>query len=320
MTWSAQIGLGVDQLPDWYALLDRLECVLDSEIRVDEHCERLADSEEKSLSWLPWPSASFELFVPGVSTRGAQVTAALHGNSIAVEVVQRSLGTWSDWQLSVECACAIAEFAGVPVAVDGNGAHNTEDIRRDFLDDDDRYLDECREGARGLGHVIQSSGSCVHLEGPAGCAVIGKRTWGRLRTGALDDDDLAARLIDTALSSIEARGFEDLHKANPMEFRGASGQSVIALVLSPDQPTLLRNADFVVVSPDIEGSPGTTMYLLPIESLDAAFPGSTTWLDDRCCAVAALPRERWIERFALIRALLLPLDEVLSNGPAQIRH
>ncbi|MBN94434.1 MAG: hypothetical protein CL928_10230 [Deltaproteobacteria bacterium] len=320
MTWTAQIAIPVGQLPSWHALLDHIESVLDTEVRADEGCERLAAMDETGVSWLPWPTKSFELYVPGVSTRGMRVSAELRGTIIEVEVAQRSLATWSDWQLAVECACALGEFAGAPVRVDGRSEHSSDELRTRFLDDDDRYLDECREGAKGLGHLIQASGSNVHLEGPAGCAVIGQRTWARLQRVAMDDDDLAARLIDAALSSIEARGFEDLHQANPMEFRGASGQSVVALVLSPEQPTLLRNADFVLISPDIEGSPGTTMYLLPIESLDAAFPGSTTWLDDRCCALAALPRERWTERFARIRPLLLPLDEVLSSEPAKTGH
>ena len=54
--------------------------------------------------------------------------------------------------------------------------------------------------------------------------------------------------------------------------------------------------------------------------IEIAFPGLVSWLDDRNCALAAIPLSSWARRIEEIRPLLSEVDTFLDEQPAGIDH
>ena len=56
------------------------------------------------------------------------------------------------------------------------------------------------------------------------------------------------------------------------------------------------------------------LLVLPFENIDDALPGLPHWIDERTCAVPAIPRASWEARVAAMQPLLLSLQDLL-DGP-----
>lgn len=305
-------------LPDLAGLLDDLDQTFGAVIQLSTNQALDLDCGVRKVSWCPWPDERIELFIAGASTRGTDLILERSGNELRVRTVLKALSTWTDWQLGVEAACAVCErcgAAGIVCGEDNGELLDPEQLRSRLLDDDELYWNECEGGAMGIRRAVLEQGEIVRIGGPAGIAAIGPRTWGRVGASEADGEDLSGLLLDAMRLSIEARGFEGFHLANPMILDGRSGQSVVAQLVAPDRPTLLRETEYILLSEDLEGSAGAPLYLLPYEDLSKAFPALVSWLDDRNCALAAIPAASWARKIAEIMPLLSEVDQLLEQQP-----
>ena len=321
MALFLEIETTLEMLPELHALLDGLDQTFGTTIQLNTTQALDLDCGVRKVSWCPWPDEQIEVFVAGATTRGADVLLEKRGRELHIRVVLKALATWTDWQLGVEAACALCDLTqapGVLVGDDEDELRSPEELRRMLLDDDDAYWKECEGGAHGIRRAIVEQGEIVRIGGPAGLAAIGPRTWARLGAENQDGEALSELLLGAMRSSIEAHGFEGFHLANPMILDGRSGQSVVALLVAPDRPTLLRDAEFVLLSDNLESAAGAPLYLLPATDIETAFPGLVSWLDDRNCALAAIPQSSWARRLEEIRPLLSEVDEFLDRQPAQM--
>jgi len=310
-------------LPELPALLDRLDQTFGTTIQLNTTQALDLDCGVRKISWCPWPDERVEMFVAGATTRGADMLLEKHASELRIRIFLKALATWTDWQLGVEAACALCDLThapGILVGDEENELHNPEELRRLLLDNDDAYWKECEGGANGIRIAVVEQGETVRIGGPAGLAAIGPRTWARIGAENQEGEALSDLLLDAMRGSIEARGFEGFHLANPMILDGRSGQSVVALLVAPDRPTLLRDTEFVLLSDNLESTAGSPLYLLPTSDIEIAFPGLVSWLDDRNCALAAIPLSSWARRIEEIRPLLSEVDTFLDEQPAGIDH
>lgn len=322
MALFLEIETTLDLLPELPALLEGLDRTFGTTIQLNTTQALDLDCGVRKISWCPWPDERVEMFVAGATTRGTDILLENRGHELLIRICLKALATWTDWQLGVETACALCDLthaAGILLGDEENQLHDPEDLRRLLLDDDDVYWKECEGGATGIRLAIIEQGETVRIGGPAGLAAIGPRTWARLSADNHESDSLSELLLDAIRGSIEARGFEGFHLANPMILDGRSGQSVVALLVAPDRPTLLRDTEFLLLSDDLEGSAGSPLYLLPTNDIDRAFPGLVSWLDDRNCALAAIPQTSWKRRIEEIRPLLSEVDGFLDQQPSRDR-
>ncbi len=306
-------------LPELPALLDGLDRTFGTTIQLNTTQALDLDCGVRKISWCPWPDERVEMFVAGATTRGADILLEKQASELRIRIFLKALATWTDWQLGVEAACALCDLTqapGILVGDEEDELHNPEILRRLLLDSDDAYWKECEGGANGIRLSVVEQGEIVRIGGPAGLAAIGPRTWARIGAENQDGEALCDLLLDAMKSSIEARGFEGFHLANPMILDGRSGQSVVALLVAPDRPTLLRDTEFVLLSDNLESAAGSPLYLLPATDIEIAFPGLVSWLDDRNCALAAIPHSSWARRIEEIRPLLSEVDSFLDQQPA----
>ena len=319
MALFLEIETTLDLLPELPALLEGLDGTFGTTIQLNTTQALDLDCGVRKISWCPWPNERVEMFVSGATTRGTDILLENRGHELLVRICLKALATWTDWQLGVETACALCDLthaAGILVGEEERQLHDPEELRRLLLDDDEAYWKECEGGAMGIRRAILKQGETVRIGGPAGLAAIGPRTWGRLSADNHEGDSLSELLLDTIQSSIEARGFEGFHLANPMILDGRSGQSVVALLVAPDRPTLLRDTEFLLLSENLESTAGSPLYLLPANDIERAFPGMVSWLDDRNCALAAIPRTSWQRQIEAIRPLLSEVDAFLDQQPS----
>ena len=299
------------RLPDLDDLrLDAAER-LDLDVELDDDSRLLTHQGVRETSWCSWPRTFAGLFVPGASTRGVELDVEQAGAMLAVRVNVPALCTWADWRLGLAVGAELAELAGDGVRVEGEGSFLPEGLFQSFEQDDGRYLAECSAGAAALLTEVRK-GRVVRVGGPAGYAIVGPRTWLELSEAGSDPEELALALVDRIQASVELRGFEEYHLANPLQLDGPDGRTVVAAVLPPDQDTLLRDPQFVLMSDDLEVE-GATMWLLAFGKLDEAFPARLVWLDDRTAAMPAIPAEAWRRELERIRPWLTTVEELLDR-------
>jgi len=311
-----EIETSVGALPELAAILDDLDQTFGTIIQLNTAQALDLDCGVRKISWCPWPDDRIELFIAGASTRGTDLSLEKHGNDLKIRTCLKALATWTDWQLGVEAACVLSErtgAAGVRCGDEGDELLLPEQLRELLLDNDDLYWSECLSGATGIRRAVVEHGETVRIGGPAGLAAIGPRTWGRIGADTATEEDLSNILLDAMRGSIEARGYDGFHLANPMILDGRSGQSVTALLVAPDRPTLLRDTEYLLLCEDLEGAAGSPLYLLPYEDIDKAFPALVSWLDERNCALAAIPTGSWQRTIADIKPLLSEVDDFLEQ-------
>ncbi|MBJ93451.1 MAG: hypothetical protein CMP23_03150 [Rickettsiales bacterium] len=303
-------------LPPLANLLDELDQVFGTTVQLSTEQALDLDCGVRRASWCPWPDERVEMFITGATTRGADIILEKASGALRIRVCLKPLSTWTDWQLGVEAACALSEMTHCPaIQVTGEmpGLYEAEELRQRLLDEDDDYWRECEDGAQGIRSSIINHGEIVRIGGPSGIAAIGPRTWDRRGLSGQDPEQLSELLLEAIRHSIEARGFEGFHLANPMILDGRSGQSVVAQLIAPDRATLLRDPEFILLSADLESGAGSPLYLLPFEDLERAFPGRLSWLDDRNCALAAIPATSWTRHIEEIRPMLAEVDSFLAQ-------
>ncbi len=318
MALFLEIETTLHSLPELASVLDELDQTFGATVQLNTIQALDLDCGVRKVSWCPWPDERIELFIAGASTRGTDIIVEQQGSSVLLRVCLKALSTWTDWQLGVEAACVLADrsgAAGILCSEDSEQLQDPETLRKRLLDDDELYWNECEGGAMGIRRAVVEQGEIVRIGGPAGLAAIGPRTWAKFEGNPLDGEELSCVILDAMRASIEARGFEGFHLANPMILDGRSGQSVVALLVAPDQPTLLRDTEYLVLSEDLEGAAGAPLYMLPYEDIDKAFPASVAWLDDRNCALAAIPAASWARRLEEIKPMLLEVDQLLDQRP-----
>ncbi len=152
----------------------------------------------------------------------------------------------------------------------------------------------------------------MHRQYPAGYAIVGPRTWLELSKATPEPEELALALVERIQASVELRGFEEFHLANPLQLDGPDGRRVVAAVLPPDQDTLLRDPQYVLMSDDLEVA-DARMWLLPFGQLDEAFPARVVWLDDRTAAIPAIPADAWRRELERIRPWLTTVEGLLDE-------
>ena len=296
MAFIAQVLLPAGAVPELAALLEDVEREIDLDLVLDEQtlAAQLRERREGS-SWCPWPSPQLSVYVEGASTRGVDLSAVQKGSEIDLRVTVPVLATWTDWELGIR-------------------------LEPTFLTQDRYYLDEIEEGWSAIGTAI-AQGRRVRIGGPAGYASIGAYSWRRLREGSetLEEEiDLALRLVTMIQASIEVRGFESFAEANPMVLEGPGNRRVIASLLAPGQDIILRDPEFILLSADIEADDKVELMLLPFDRFEDAFPALGTWLDDRCCAVPAIPKESWSQHIQRIHPLLISVPDLLDTVPDEL--
>lgn len=311
MSFLLRARLEPARLPDLDDLCLDAGDRLGMEVELDEDTRLLLRRGERETSWCAWPRGFAGLFVPGASTRGVELDVEQAGASLSVRVNVPALATWADWRLGLALAGELAGLSDDGVRVQGEGSFLDEGLARRFEQDDARYLAECAAGAAALLDEVRR-GRVVRVGGPAGYAIVGPRTWLELSEGAEDPEDLALALVDRIQASVELRGFEDFHLANPLQLDGPDRRTVVAAVLPPDQPTLLRDPQYVLLSDDLEAA-DARMWLLPFARLDDAFPARAVWLDDRTAAIPAIPAESWSRELERIRPLLTTVEGLLDE-------
>ncbi len=323
MALFLEIETTLPVLPELPALLDRLDQTFGTTIQLNTTQALDLDCGVRKISWCPWPDERVEMFVAGATTRGADMLLEKHASELRIRIFLKALATWTDWQLGVEAACALCDLThapGILVGDEENELHNPEELRRLLLDNDDAYWKECEGGANGIRIAVVEQGETVRIGGPAGLAAIGPRTWARIGAENQEGEALSDLLLDAMRGSIEARGFEGFHLANPMILDGRSGQSVVALLVAPDRPTLLRDTEFVLLSDNLESTAGSPLYLLPTSDIEIASPGRGSCRDDLNRALAACPLRSWARRSESSRPLLSEVDTFLDEQPAGIDH
>lgn len=305
------IRTDVDDLPSLAALVEAAADRLGMDVQPDEVTAIAAAQGERSTSWCPWPHPRLALHVPGASTRGVELLATRGRDHCEVVVSIAALSTWADWRLGVAICGVLAGSSGT-LRVEGEGEFLAEGVLRHFEHDDQRYLSECVAGVASVEATVRQ-GRVARIGGPAGHAAIGPRTWIELMDEIGDPEDLPAALIDRIQGSIEARGFERYHEANPMWLDGRDGREVLAVVLAPEVDTLLRDPEYVLIGDDLESDGDVTMWLLPFHHLEAGLPGVARWIDDRTAAVASIGRDQWPDVLDRLRPLLLSVPDVLDR-------
>jgi hypothetical protein len=317
MAFILRATVPVDRLPPPDALLREASDRLQAEIRLDEPTESLRRRGRRDISWAPWPRAALGFYVPGASTRGADVQIEPAGGNVEVRVIQAVLCTWTDWRLGLALAAVLGRHGDGSLRVDGEGRFEASGLQMHFEDDDERWLLEIASGTAAVRAAVEDERRTVKIGGPAGVAAIGPRTWPDIaRDGP--DEELPLRLVERIQASIEARGFESFHKANPLCLDGRQGREVVACVLPPERATLLREPEYVLLGDDLERSVGAELFLLPFSRMEEAFPGVLSWLDERSCGVPALALSSWPQTLARVRPLLVPLAELLDAEPPEV--
>jgi hypothetical protein len=307
----------VDELPPLAALAEAATDRLGMSVEPDEVTAAAAARGGRSSSWCPWPHPHLALHVPGASTRGVELLATRAPDHYAVSITCPALGTWADWRLGLALGGVLAGPTGT-LSVPGEGEFLAEGLVRHFEDDDQRYLSECLAGTSSVAQAVRE-GRIARIGGPAGHAAIGPRTWIELMDEVREPEELPTLLIERIQASIEARGYEAYHEANPMWLDGRGGNEILVVVLAPETDTLLRDPEYILVSDDIESDGEVTLWLLPFRDLEAALPGIPRWLDDRTAAMPAISRARWPGVLARMRPMLVLvpelLDRPLQGGP-----
>ncbi len=298
------------RLPDLDDLRLDAAARLDVDVELDEDSRLLLRRGVRETSWCAWPRTFAGMYVPGASTRGVELDVEQAGGQLAVRVSVPALCTWLDWRLGLVLGAELAELADDGVRVEGEGSFLAEGLAQRFEEDDTRYLAECSSGAAALLEEVRK-GRVVRVGGPAGYAIVGPRTWLELTEAGGEPEDLALALVDRIQASVELRGFEAFHLANPLQLDGPSGRTVVAAVLPPDQDTLLRDPQYVLMSDDLEAD-GARMWLLPFGKLEEAFPARVVWLDDRTAAVPAILAEAWRRELERIRPWLTTVEQLLD--------
>lgn len=266
----------------------------------------------QGTTWCPWRRPAAAFFVPGATTRGVEIDLEPSGSALAVRLQVPALSTWQDWRLGLALAGEVADRAPRGVEVPQEGRFLAEGLLQQYGQRDGRWLAECEAGALAVGQEVRQ-GRVVRIGGPGGYASIGPRTWIDLERQADEPEDLALALVDRIQASIECRGFESFHRANPLRLDGPTGQVVLAAVLPVGQPTLLRDPQYVLLSDDLEAD-RAQLFLLPFSRLEDAFPARALWLDDRTAAVPAIPPEAWRREMERIRPLLVTVQELLDGA------
>lgn len=305
------VRLPLEALPPLSAVQQEVAARLDLQVLIDEEARRLEDAGRRESSWCPWPRSHLALYVPCACTRGADVSLDPSGEHIDVQITAAVLGTWTDWRLAVELALMLAAQADGGITVSGEGRFLAEGLQDQYVASEARYLTEAVAGCERLRASV-TSGCTVRIGGPAGFASIGPRAWAALLEGP--EAELPLRLIDAIQASIDARGFEEFYPANILCLDGREGREILASLLPPERDTLLRDPEYVLLSPDLEGEGDVPLLVLPFENIDDALPGLPHWIDERACAIPAIPRASWQARVEAMRPLLLPLQELL-DGP-----
>jgi len=305
------VRAAVAELPPLAVLIEAAAERLGLEVQPDEVTLLAAERGERSTNWCPWPHPQLALHVPGASTRGAELTATRGRDHCEVTVTLPALATWADWRLGVALCAVLAGPTGA-LRVDGEGEFLAEGVLRHFEQDDQRYLSECVAGVASVEAAVRE-GRIARIGGPAGHAAIGPRTWIELMDTISDPEQLPTALIERIQASIEARGFERYHEANPMWLDGRDGREVLAVVLAPDVDTLLRDPEYLLIGDDLEADGEVEMWLLPFHLLEDALPGAAKWLDDRTAALPAISREQWPELLRRMRPMLASVPDVLDR-------
>jgi hypothetical protein len=300
-----------ERFPDLEALLATLRPVVGRPLRVDGETKAAARRGRVESSWCPWPRTQVGFYVPGASTRGAEVGLTRSGAGLEMTVVHPVLGTWTDWRIAIEVAATVAEMADAPVRLDAALSVTPDELRRRYLTDDARWEAECTAGAEAVRSAV-GQGRVVRLGGPAGVAAIGPRCWARLEVEP-DDDTPAAEVMDLIQRSVEARGFETYYPANLLCLDGRTGREVVASLLAADVPTLLRDPEYILLGDDLEDRSGPALWLLRLDDLDEALPRRAVWLDDRTCAIPPIPRDEWNGMLERMRPWLTPVEELLDS-------
>ena len=319
MAFIARLLLPSTDIPDLEALLQDVEEQLDVDLVLDEETLDVQTAPESQSSWCPWPKPQLSVYVEGASTRGVDLSAEPSAGGVDVRVTVPVLATWTDWELGVRLMSRLARDRVEAVRVDGVGQFAPAGLEQLFLDQEQFYLEELEEGWSAIGAAI-AQGRRVRIGGPAGYASVGAHTWRRLRDEAdkLDEDvDLALRLVTLIQASIEMQGFDDFAEANPMILEGPGQRSLVAALLSPGKDLILRDPEYVLLSTDLETEQHAELLLLPFERLEEAFPALATWLDDRCCAVPAIPKDSWSDHIERIRPLLISVPDLLDIEPEE---
>jgi hypothetical protein len=312
MSFILQVDLHPERLPDLPALRDTASGRLGLVVRFDEETVWGLEQGVREAEWCRWPRPMTGLFVPGATTRGVELDAGHAGATVQVRVTIPALATWADWRLGLTLAGALGALADGGVRVVGEGSFVAAGLVQLFEDDDGRYLAETAAGASALAEAI-AEGRVVRVGGPGGYAIVGPRTWLEVQKEVEGDPtELPLALVERIQASVELRGFEDFHVANPLQLDGPSGQAVAAAVLSPDRSTVLRDPQYVLMSDDIEAEQAA-MWLLPFAQLDDAFPARALWIDDRTAAIPAIPGAAWRRELDRIRPLLVRVEDLLDS-------
>lgn len=311
MAFVLKVRLPLEALPDLAEVRSRCADRLQLTVRVDEEAHRLEQSGKRESSWCPWPRTRLALYVPLATTRGVDVALEPANEAVDATVTAAVLGTWTDWLLAVEVARVLSEFSDGGISVVGEGRYLAEGVEDAFVKSEARYLSEAVAGCDRL-HGSVAAGRTVRVGGPAGFASIGPNSFEPLLVGP--PAELPLRLIDAIQESIEARGFEEFYPANILCLDGREGREILASLLPADRDTLLRDPEYVLLSPNLEGDGDVPLLVLPFEAIDDALPGVVHWIDERTCAVPAIPKRSWANRIDAMRPLLMPLQELL-DGP-----
>jgi len=319
MAFITRLTLGTDQLPELEDLLSEVEGAIEGALVLDEETLLLLEQEQSLSSWCPWPSACLGLYVEGASTRGVGLSLERAGVQVAVRVSVAAPATWTDWELGVHLVCALLRHGNPEgsAQVEGVGQFAAKGMIQTFLDTEDHYLGEIEAGWSAVGRAIED-GRRVRIGGPAGFASIGPRCWERLRRGgepSEEADELAIRLVTMIQASIEGRGFEDFEEANPLVLDGHGGRRIVTCLLTPGRDVILRDPEYILLSANLESDEQAELLLLPFDGFEDAFPALATWLDERCCAVPALPRHSWPALIERIRPLLTSVPVLLDSPP-----
>ena len=321
MAFIAHLRLPPNDLPDLECLLESVEDTLDVDVVLDEETLLLQQAERRVSSWCPWPSPKLEVYIEGASTRGVTLNLESRTSGVDISITIPVLATWTDWELGVQLVCALLgdNEHERSARVEGIGEFAAEGMRQTFLQLEERYLSELEEGWAAMNSAIDE-GRRVRIGGPAGYASIGKQCWQRLRQGTEpgeEADEPALRLVQMIQASIDRRGFDDFEEANPLILDGPGGRRAVATLLSPGRNLILRDPEFVLVSSNLEDAEDAELLLLPFERFEEAFPALATWLDERCCAVPALPSASWPATIERLRPLLVSVSDLLDVPSAE---
>lgn len=314
MAFVLRTTLTLTQFPALGELLRVLTQSFGTETCLDQDADRALKRGARAASWCPWPVRTLGLYLEGASTRGTEIDLRRELEGIEVRLTQHTLGTWSDWRLTLETAIHLADRADGYVTLQGGGRVATSSLRRRYLEETDQYDAELVAGLRAVRKAVEEQGRTVRLGGPRGVAAVGPRTWARIvDLGTEEPEEQAEALVDVVLASLEARGFEEFYPANLLCLDGRTGKEVLASLLPPGVDTLLRDPEYVLVSRNLEAGPEEPLLLLPFDAMEAAFPGRLHWLDDRTCAVPAIDPAGWSVHIKRIEPMLTSLAELLDG-------